>query len=117
MSPTCQSSGNHDGYYYLALLVIKGFAIIAAMVQAFRAQGITIEFSESKYIGLAMGVILQATIIVTPVVFQSPGVTANYLIRGIIMLVTCSSILYLVFIPKVWLIHFNFCQHRLPSCD
>ena len=95
------SDDETDAYFLLGLFAINGSAIIAANIQAYRARKITTEFSESKYIGVAMACILQATLIGVPVFFFSTDPAATYLIKAGCMLVLCGSILYLIFIPKV----------------
>ena len=85
----------------LGILIINGSAVLAANYQAYRARNITTEFSESKYIGIAMACTMQAVLIGIPVFFFSTDSAASYLAKATCLLVTCGSILYLIFVPKV----------------
>jgi len=102
---SCESERGLDGYFVSSLLILNGAIIIAANIQAYRARHITTEFSESRYIGLAMGVILQSIVVGLPVLIYDSGSEADYIARTIIMIITCLSILMLIFVPKVgvWL--------------
>ncbi len=76
--------------------------IIAANVQAFRAREISDEFSESKYIAIALLSILQAMLIGVPVAFmtrQQPPVFA--VIVSCFMFIVAMSLLLLIFVPKI----------------
>ena len=76
--------------------------LIAANVQAFRAREISDEFSESKYIAIALLSILQAMLIGVPVAFmtsQEPPVFA--VIVSCFVFIVAMSLLLLIFVPKI----------------
>lgn len=88
--------------YLLPLISINLFCLGIANWQAFLARKIKSQFAESKYIGLAMAVFLQAMLIGLPVLFivrNSPH--AFYLTLCFILFVVCIMLLLLIFIPKM----------------
>lgn len=79
--------------------------LVAANVQAFRARGISDEFSESKYVAIALASILQAMIIGGPIALmtlESPKVFT--LIVSAIVFIIAMSLLMLMFVPKVLMV-------------
>jgi len=88
-------------YFLGTLFFINGSAIVAANVQAFRARRIATEFSESRFIGISMAILLQTLLIALPVFFYPVNTKVNYLAKGALMLIAGASILYLIFIPKI----------------
>lgn len=94
-------------YFLGTLFFINGSAIVAANIQAFRARSIATEFSESRFIGISMAILLQTLLIALPVFFYPVNTKANYLAKGALMLIAGASILYLMFMPKIsyWKAH------------
>ena len=105
---TCwaNTSSNDDGAVavkvFVGLLVaVNGSAVILANVQAYRARDISDDFSESKYIGIAMACILQIFLVGIPLLFlvhESPP--AFFFIIVSIIFVIAMSMLLLIFVPK-----------------
>lgn len=83
------------------LLSLNGCMIIAANVMAYRARHIKMEFSESSYIAIAMFIILQVLILALPVFIFDTGQNVARVATQVLVLVVASSILSLVFIPKI----------------
>jgi hypothetical protein len=82
-------------------LINVGFLILANY-QAFAAREIRIEFSESKYIGIAMGSMLQACLMGMPILFlvqENPQ--AYYLVLSSMIFAISLATLLLIFMPKI----------------
>lgn len=85
----------------ISLVLINISALILANVEAYMARNISDEFSESKYIGVAMALTLQSFVIGIPVLFlvgENP--TAKFFVSSGIIFAVSISILLLLFIPK-----------------
>mmetsp|Transcript_51672 Transcript_51672/g.155096 ORF Transcript_51672/g.155096 Transcript_51672/m.155096 type:complete len:399 (+) Transcript_51672:2301-3497(+) len=81
-------------------------ALILANFQAYQARDISDEFSESKYIGMAMLGILQTVFFSFPVVFLVKNEpSARYFVYSSIIFVISMSLLLLIFVKKVKLLH------------
>jgi 7 transmembrane sweet-taste receptor of 3 GCPR len=99
----CRS--DHALAYLLPLAIINVSAVAIAAWQAYRARDIEDEFSESKYIGLAIYSMLQAFLTGVPVIAvvkDSPQ--AYYVILTVIIFFLSLSWLLLIFLPK-YLLH------------
>jgi hypothetical protein len=100
---TCSVSTKATWKVCLSLLgIINGGALFMANFQAYQARNLQTEYSESKYIGMAMVMILQIIVVGLPLLFlvtQNP--LANYFVRVTIVFVICFSILSLIFVPKI----------------
>lgn len=101
----CQSSKDTAGGsvpYLIILSVANVIPVIIANVQAYHARFISDEFQESKYVALATACILQVIIIGTPVVLllqEQPR--AMFIVTTIVISITCTAVLLLIFVPKV----------------
>jgi len=104
--PECDSEEGLDVYFRMIIFCLNAAIIVGANFQAYRARNISTEFSESVYIAYAMGIILQALIISIPVFFYD-GASGNaaYIAQSIIYVITVSTMILLIFVPKVgfWL--------------
>lgn len=88
----------------ISLVLINVSALILANVEAYMARNISDEFSESKYIGVAMALTLQSFLIGIPVYFlvgEHP--TAKFFVSSGIIFAVSISMLLLLFIPKIML--------------
>ena len=96
----CQSG---NPFYFIAPLgIINVVVLIAANTIAYRTRMIKSEFSESKYIGIAVGSMLQACLVGVPVLLivqQEPR--AYYVVLILLLFIVCLAILLLVFVPKI----------------
>ena len=88
---------------FLAILcVINLGSLIFALFQAYKARKISTELQESSYIFLAMSIILLVSFIGIPVIIIArDNSAAFYFVTAGLIFVVCSSILLLIFIPKV----------------
>jgi hypothetical protein len=95
--------GSDYAYIFLATLgMINLGCLLVAVFQAYQARSISTELQESGYIFTAMQFILIVSFIGIPVmVVARENVKAFYFIRAGIIFVVCTSILILIFIPKV----------------
>lgn len=92
----------NPAWFQLLLLIVNSFALVLANVEAYKARNITIEFSESLYIGWIMGSLLQTTLLGAPIFFLAADSSqANYVGKLIITAISSGSILYVIFIPKL----------------
>jgi hypothetical protein len=89
------------GIFLLLIFLPNGTAIIAANVQVYRARHITTEFSESRYIAIAMGIVLQFLVIALPAFFYETPAELDHAVRTVLILLCSGSILFLIFIPKI----------------
>lgn len=82
----------------------NGVALVLANIEAIRARHISTEYGETKYVGMAMGSILQVTLIGASVMFLvKDNPSATYLIRTSMVFVATMSILTLIFVPKIYI--------------
>ena len=103
---TYGSCGEHEHISsapFIALLAVLNMcALIIANVQAYRTRMIKTEFSESKYIAIALASMAQAGIVGVPLLFLvGDQPRANFVVRVLLVFVTCSAILVLIFVPKI----------------
>jgi hypothetical protein len=86
----------------LALINFTGVAIAAW--QAYRTRAIDDEFSEAKYIGLAICTMLQAFLTGIPIIAVVNDMPqAYYIVLTMIIFILCLSWLLLIFLPKILL--------------
>ncbi|CAB9528080.1 Gamma-aminobutyric acid (GABA) B receptor [Seminavis robusta] len=86
----------------LLVILVDSLALFMANYQAYKARNFSTEYSESKYIALAMMCILQVLMVGVPLSFlvtDSPP--AWFLIRVFIAAIVTLSVLLLMFIPKI----------------
>jgi hypothetical protein len=98
---TCSSPDATPFIVLLALINVS--AVILANWQAYQARSIQSEFAESKYIAIAMVVVLQALLTGVPILFlvrDDPQV--YYVVIAIMFFVISVAILLLVFVPKIF---------------
>lgn len=88
-----------------ALLAVNFCAVVMANYQAYKARNFSTDYSESKYIALAMVCIFQISMVGIPLMFlvtDSP--TALFFVQTGIIAIVCGSVLLLLFLPKMWLL-------------
>jgi len=77
-------------------------ALVVAAYQAYKARDIALEFSESSYIGRAIGLFLLACLYGIPVLIITwDDPSARYFVLMILAFVCSMSVLLLIFVPKV----------------
>jgi hypothetical protein len=102
-------TGSKNGHTYTMFRVLIGIvnfgAVIFANIQAFRARNITTDYSESTYVLLTLGSLLQALIIGAPLLaLVHENDVATYFLRSVFIFIITTSILGFMFLPKVLLI-------------
>ena len=92
---------NTTAIYLVLVVAINISVLVFANYQAYIARNIPSEFSESTYIAVAMGSLLEIFIIGIPLLFMSSSdPSISYLIRSILATVTSLSALFPIFLPK-----------------
>jgi 7 transmembrane sweet-taste receptor of 3 GCPR len=84
------------------LALINFSAVILANMEAYKAREISVDYGESKHIGIAMGSLLQTLLIGIPTLFlviSNP--TASYFIRVSMIFIISMSTACLIFVPKI----------------
>ena len=90
--------------YLVPLSLLNFFAVALACWQAFQARDIESEFSEAKYIGLTMASLFQAFLTGIPVVVVVRDIPRSYyVVLSLIIFLLCFAILFLIFLPKIFI--------------
>ena len=85
----------------IIIAILNFGAVVLANLQAYQARDLKVEYNESKYIGIAMGCILQAFMLGVPLMFlvaENPQ-AFTFLLSSLIFLIAM-SLLVLIFVPK-----------------
>ena len=111
---TCTGSSRDDWTPYLGvLLAINGTMVFLASYQSYRARSISVEFSESKYVGMILTAILQALVIGIPIiVIVSENPTATFVVESSLVFILCGTILLCMFIPKMLFLRDNIIEEK-----
>jgi hypothetical protein len=90
-----------------SIVTVCVIGFIMTCWQAFRARNISSEFSESKYLGIAIYGWFQLALVGIPVLFlvDRSNVTARYSLAVGIMFAVCMSMLLLIFVPIMRIKH------------
>ena len=100
---SCVAHEHISSVPFVALLTIVNLgALVILNVQAYKTRSINTEYSESKYIVIVVASMAQAGFIGIPLLFlvgEEPQ--ATFVVRVLLIFVTCSAILCLIFIPKI----------------
>mmetsp|Transcript_33075 Transcript_33075/g.69613 ORF Transcript_33075/g.69613 Transcript_33075/m.69613 type:complete len:271 (-) Transcript_33075:28-840(-) len=95
-------SSDHQPIFLATLAVINLGSLLFALFQAYKARNISTELQESSYIFVAMILILLVSFIGIPVIIIArDNVSAFYFVMAGLIFVVCTSILLLIFMPKV----------------
>lgn len=95
-------SSQHQTIFICVLGVINLGILLFAVLQAYRARNISTELQESTYIFQAMALCLLVSFIAIPVIIIArENVSAYYFVSLGLLFVICSSILLLIFVPKI----------------
>jgi len=98
----CVSFGTASTVMLWLIVAVNITAMILANVQAYQTHHLSVAYNESKFIGLSIVSILQASLIGLPLLFLSnTNPTARYVVRVILVFVVCISILGFIFVPKM----------------
>jgi 7 transmembrane sweet-taste receptor of 3 GCPR/Receptor family ligand binding region len=98
----CEPSDPRSSTVYLSLIVVINISVLLfANYQAYLARNLPTEFSESTYITVAMGLLLEVCILGIPLLFLASGdPTVSLLIRTILATASGLAILLPIFLPK-----------------
>jgi hypothetical protein len=98
----CVMSDTKFDVVYLSLIVVINLSVLLfANYQAYIARTLPTEFSESTYITIAMGSLLEVCILGIPLLFlSSSDPTIGFLIRSILATASSLSALLPIFLPK-----------------
>ena len=84
------------------LVVVALSVVILANYEAYKARKVSVEYSESKYVALAMICFLQVIVVGVPlIVLVHTNPPAGYFVKVAIITVISLSLLFLIFIPKI----------------
>lgn len=98
---TCSDFGT-AGWVFIGLTVgLNIGALVLACLQAYKARGISSEFSESRSLGLAIFCWMQILIVGGPVLFliSDDNPNAKYFLQIALIFVACLSMLLVIFGP------------------
>lgn len=108
----CESEGNATPY--LGILVCLNVSILLlSNYQAYQARALQDEFSETKYIAMVVGSMLQIAVLGVPIllVVQNYPV-ARFLALSIMIFVLTMVVISAIFIPKIY-----FCHHFVRQSE
>lgn len=98
----CIGHGVAHIYLLTAIVIVDVSALVLACHQAFKARGISDEYSETKYIAIAVGGWIQVVLIGVPLMFLVAGnPTADFFIKTCIIFTITLAMLLLIFVPKM----------------
>jgi len=84
------------------IAVVNIAALVLANVQAFRARKISMDFSESFWIGMIMVCILQALVLGIPImIIVESNIVAEYFLWSGLIFVATMAVLGMLFLPKM----------------
>jgi gamma-aminobutyric acid type B receptor len=100
-------STDEESNIWLVSICFLGFvnmtALLLANVEAYRARHVSVEYGESKYIAIAMVLMIQIFVVGLPILFlvyEQPS--AFYFIITVMVSTVSLSTLLLLFVPKIW---------------
>merc|ERR1712048_113294 len=83
-------------------ILITIVSLVLAIVQSYKARTISDEFSESKYVGIVVICWLQLLVVSLPLMFiVDTNPRASYFLKTALIFVTSTSLLLLIFVPKM----------------
>ena len=99
---SCKAEGKASIALLTLLAVVNALALVFANIEAFRARNVTSEFSESQYVMIIMICLAQALFIGVPLlVIVRYNATASYFMWAGLIFVVTTTILGLLFVPKM----------------
>jgi len=98
----CKSDNTAWVYFLVSLVGVNFVALVAAVVEAYKARNVSMEFSESTFIGFAIISLLQALLLGIPfsILAGSNPSARLFTFTGIIFVMSM-SLLLLMFVPKI----------------
>jgi len=106
---TCVKTNGEWPIYVILLGLINFSVLVFANIQAFRARKIELDFSESQFLFIAMICTMQVCFISIPLnyIVADTNNSASCFVRIIIIFVSCTANLLLIFVPKIKYCHEN----------
>ena len=97
----CEGNGPVSTSMMSVSITVNMGALVLACCQAYTARNISDEFSEAKYLGIAIFSWLQVLAVGGPVLFliDAEDVTTRYFLVTVIIFLVCMSVLGLIFMP------------------
>ena len=101
---TCYNSESSGALQYTAialLVLVNVAAIFFALYQSYKARNLPTDFNESFYVTVTTFSLLESLILGGPIlllVYDNPS--ADFLVRSVLVTITCLTILLPMFIPK-----------------
>ena len=100
---TCSPEPRSVLPFLLTLIIFNLGVLIVANVFAYKSKDVSIEYQENRYIAISMASILQAWAMGIPIlIVVKDNPQARYFVKVAIIFVTCSAILLLMFVPKMF---------------
>lgn len=114
---SCSFQGHAASISFAAsLLAINFLALVLALVELYRARNISMEYSESKYIAIAIGSNLQVFLTGLPIlVLVNDSPQLLYFVKSSLVFVLAMSMLLLIFVPKMLMVRHNVAPSVLGS--
>ena len=101
----CKSDKNGLKAFGIPILIVNFGALVLACIQAYQARTISDEYSESKYLAIAIGSWFEVVLISIPLlVIVDNNPTASYFLKTSMIFIVCMSLLLLMYIPKFFII-------------
>ena len=102
--------------YGISLLLVNFAALTLCIIEAYKARDIQSEFSESKYIGVAVVSIFQALLFGIPLFFLTQGnPSSQSFVLTAVVFVCSMAVLLLIFVPKIVLIRTGVTTRPSPN--
>lgn len=99
---SCRMGGSTSIVCGVLIALFTLSSLFLACVEGYKARTICDEFSESKYIGIAVVCWLQVLVIGLPLLFLvDKNPVASYFLRTGVIFIVSSSLLLLLFVPKI----------------
>lgn len=100
----CRSENKGLQSFGIPLLVVNIGALVLACIQAYRARGISDEYSESKYLAIAVASWFEVCLVGIPLlIIVDSNPTASYFLKASMIFIVSISLLLLVYLPKFFL--------------
>ena len=100
---TCSAESNSALPFLLVLVIFNLGILIVANVLTYKSRDVSIEYQENRYIAISMASILQAWAMGIPIlIVVKDNPQAKFFVEVAIIFVTCSAILLLMFVPKMF---------------
>ena len=100
--------------FALSLIGVNGLVLLLALFQAYQARSITVEYSESTYIGYAMVSMFQLFLMGAPLLFLLNDSQTTFFYGSIAIVIgTSFTVLGFMFVPKMRLLYLE----RNPTAD